>query len=282
MNSKTVLWTALIALSVGAAAIVAAHALAQEVPPESIPSIAVPPPSAPPPASGEPAPARTDAARPASGGTLTGANTSSAGPRSAASGPVTAKSDGGAVSVYDLKTSESPFVRGGSRFSSTYPAADAAEGDAQSLLATYTKSTDEKARAETRAALTKVLERQFDLRQKAAESEVAQLEAQVQRLRDLIQKRQQARQEIVQKRLDQVLREAEGLGWPAPTSGGRGPYSPAVWSSSPKSSAAPSQNDAPADPTAVYRQMIDDAKSYDALRAPDSTRPTPGKPPVAR
>ena len=130
------------------------------------------------------------------------------------------------MSWLQLKTSESPFVRGGSRFSSTSTPADAAEGEAQNLLAKYTKSTDEKARAETRAALAKVLERQYDLRQKAAESEVAQLEAQVQRLRDLIQKRQQARQEIVQKRLDQLLREAEGLGWPAPTAPGRGPYSP--------------------------------------------------------
>jgi hypothetical protein len=188
------------------------------------------------------------------------------------------------VSWLQLKTSESPFVRGGSRFSSTYAVADAAEGEAQGLLAKYTKSTDEKARAEARATLTKVLERQFDLRQKAAESEVAQLEAQVQRLRDLIQKRQQARQEIVQKRLDQLLREAEGLGWPAPTSGGRGPYSPAVSPLSPKGSASgqSGQNIAPVDATGAYRQLYDDVKTYDTLRTPDSTRPTPGKPPVAR
>jgi len=98
----------------------------------------------------------------------------------------------------------------------------------RALLARYAETKEEKARAEYRAAMTQVLQQQFDARQKACEEELVPLEAQVKRLRDLIQKRQQARQEIVKSRLDQLVREAEGLGWPAPMGAGspQGPYGP--------------------------------------------------------
>lgn len=64
-----------------------------------------------------------------------------------------------------------------------------------------------------RTLLTEALDHQFDLRQKRHKAEIENLEAQVKKLKDLVQKRQDARREIISKRLDQLQREAEGLGW---------------------------------------------------------------------
>jgi hypothetical protein len=61
--------------------------------------------------------------------------------------------------------------------------------------------------------LTETLEKQFDVRQKRHTTEIDNLEAQVKKLKELVQKRQEARRDIITKRLDQLQREAEGLGW---------------------------------------------------------------------
>jgi hypothetical protein len=61
--------------------------------------------------------------------------------------------------------------------------------------------------------LTETLEKQFDLRQKRHTTEIENLEAQVKKLKELVQKRQESRRDIITKRLDQLQREAEGLGW---------------------------------------------------------------------
>jgi hypothetical protein len=61
--------------------------------------------------------------------------------------------------------------------------------------------------------LNEILEKQFDYRQQRHEHEIAELEAQVQKLRALVHKRQENRREIVARRLDVIVRDAEGLGW---------------------------------------------------------------------
>jgi hypothetical protein len=61
--------------------------------------------------------------------------------------------------------------------------------------------------------LSDTLEKQFELRQKRHENEIAELEAQVRKLRGLVKKRLDNRHEIVAKRLEMILRDAEGLGW---------------------------------------------------------------------
>ena len=73
------------------------------------------------------------------------------------------------------------------------------------------KSDAEKDKTKTR--LREVLEKQFDSRQRRQEAEIEALEAQVKKLKELVQKRQENRREIVSKRLDQILRDAQGLGW---------------------------------------------------------------------
>jgi hypothetical protein len=68
-------------------------------------------------------------------------------------------------------------------------------------------------RDKLKAKLSEVLEKQFDLRQKRHASEIEALKAKVKKLEELVEKRKENRKEIVSKRLDQLQREAQGLGW---------------------------------------------------------------------
>ncbi|HZV03935.1 MAG TPA: hypothetical protein VE999_02495 [Gemmataceae bacterium] len=61
--------------------------------------------------------------------------------------------------------------------------------------------------------LTDTLGKQFDARQKRHQDEIAALEKQIKKLKELVEKRKENRREIISKRLDQLVREAEGLGW---------------------------------------------------------------------
>jgi hypothetical protein len=68
-------------------------------------------------------------------------------------------------------------------------------------------------RSKIKSQLSEILEKQFDLRQKRHLEEIKALEAKIKKLKDLVEKRQENRREIVSKRLDQILSDAEGLGW---------------------------------------------------------------------
>jgi hypothetical protein len=92
----------------------------------------------------------------------------------------------------------------------------AAQREAAGLVKEYGRSEKEEQRDKIKTKLSEVLGKQFDLQQKRRDRELARLEAQVKKLRDLMKKRSDARQTIVDKRLDQLIREAEGLGWTAP------------------------------------------------------------------
>ena len=74
-------------------------------------------------------------------------------------------------------------------------------------------ATTDAQRSEVRAKLSENLGKQFDLRQKRHGLEIESLEAQVKKLKELVRKRQDSREEIISRRVDQILREAEGLGW---------------------------------------------------------------------
>lgn len=64
-----------------------------------------------------------------------------------------------------------------------------------------------------RTKLTETLGKQFDARQKRHEAEIAALDAKIKKLKEMVQKRQDNRREIISRRLEQLVREAEGLGW---------------------------------------------------------------------
>jgi hypothetical protein len=74
-----------------------------------------------------------------------------------------------------------------------------------------TKSDSDRDKLKTK--LSDLLEKQFDVRQKRHEKEIEALEAQVKKLKELVQKRQENRRDIVAKRLEQLVRDAQGLGW---------------------------------------------------------------------
>jgi hypothetical protein len=84
-----------------------------------------------------------------------------------------------------------------------------AEQLAQQLAAARSDSDRDKIKGQ----LTEMLEKQFDQRQKRHEEEIKQLEAQIKKLKDLVDKRQENRREIIVRRLDQIVKESQGLGW---------------------------------------------------------------------
>jgi hypothetical protein len=91
------------------------------------------------------------------------------------------------------------------------------EREVANLVAEYGRTESETQRGKIKGKLAEVLEKQFDLQQTRRDLEVARIEAQLKKLRDLMRKRSDARQTIVEKRLDQLLREADGLGWTPPS-----------------------------------------------------------------
>jgi hypothetical protein len=85
--------------------------------------------------------------------------------------------------------------------------------DANEIRRRLESATTDSQRSEVRTKLEENLGKQFDLRQKRHGLEIEALETQVKKLRELVRKRQESRAEIISRRVDQVLREAEGLGW---------------------------------------------------------------------
>jgi len=96
------------------------------------------------------------------------------------------------------------------------------EGKVHELLAQYGRAEKEGDKATIKKNLTAQLEKQFDLQQKRREAEVARIETQLKKLRDLIKKRTDNRSTIIDRHLDQLLQNAEGLGWSS--SNGYSPY----------------------------------------------------------
>ena len=84
-----------------------------------------------------------------------------------------------------------------------------AEQFAQQLAAAKSDSDREKIKGQ----LTDLLEKQFDQRQKKHEDEIKQLEAQIKKLKDTVDKRHENRREIISARLNQIVKESQGLGW---------------------------------------------------------------------
>lgn len=121
-----------------------------------------------------------------------------------------------------------PAVRPYERPDSQFPQAHSRlNRESESLASQYAEATDDEERQKIKAQLAELVGRQFEVQQQIREEEVAQLEARVKKLHDLIEKRKEARRSIVDQRLEQLLREAEGLGWAGAPSGGSPAFVPA-------------------------------------------------------
>lgn len=86
-------------------------------------------------------------------------------------------------------------------------------GETEKLARQLAKSKSDSERESLRAKLNDILEKQFDERQKKQKAESEALEAQVKKLKELIATRNENRREIISRRLEQVVRDAQGLGW---------------------------------------------------------------------
>jgi hypothetical protein len=73
--------------------------------------------------------------------------------------------------------------------------------------------TDAAQRQALTAKLNEQVAKQFDARQARHKHEIEALEAQVEKLKGLVQKRQENRAEIISRRVDQIVRDSQGLGF---------------------------------------------------------------------
>jgi hypothetical protein len=84
------------------------------------------------------------------------------------------------------------------------------------LAKQYAKAEKEDEKKDIRKKLADVLGEQFDLQMKQQQKELEDLEKQVANLKTMLKKRVDAKSAIVDRRIDQLAQEAEGLGWSGP------------------------------------------------------------------
>jgi hypothetical protein len=87
---------------------------------------------------------------------------------------------------------------------------------AAQLAQKYTKAEKDDERREIRKKLTDLLNQQFDTHLEQKKKELEELEKQIENLRKVLQKRQDAKDKIVERRFEQLVQEADGMGWGTP------------------------------------------------------------------
>jgi len=90
---------------------------------------------------------------------------------------------------------------------------DSDQNEVPRLVKELTDSKEERAKAEILGKLNDVIGKQFDKRQEARLQELVKLEEQLIRLKEVHTKRSKQRDQIVGERVQQLVRESEGLGW---------------------------------------------------------------------
>ena len=89
---------------------------------------------------------------------------------------------------------------------------------AQQLL--KAEKNDEK--QDLRKKLDEMLQKEFDQHLQHQEKELEELEKQLAQLRGTLKKRKDAKESIIRRRAEQLINEAEGLGWTGPSGPRRG------------------------------------------------------------
>lgn len=80
----------------------------------------------------------------------------------------------------------------------------------------YIKAEKDDEKKDIRKKLADVLAKQFDAQVEKQQKELADLEKQIANLKALLKKRTDAKTTIIDRRMDQLIQDAEGLGWNAP------------------------------------------------------------------
>lgn len=87
------------------------------------------------------------------------------------------------------------------------------DGEALKLARQIAEARSDTDKESLRDKMTDVLDKAFEERQKRHEQEIAALEAQVKRIKEMVAKRKENKQAIIGERVKQLEREAAGLGW---------------------------------------------------------------------
>jgi hypothetical protein len=139
----------------------------------------------------------------------------------------------------------------------------------QRLIERWKTSKEAAEREKLETELRQLLKREFASRLAVHEREIKQLEEKIRQLRERLSLRKEKQEEIVEHRLQQILREAQGLGW-----GSEGGRSESVFQQT-TDAAAPAASDpfAPAeidalDATADPENLFGEAPSSDLQPAP--------------
>jgi hypothetical protein len=91
------------------------------------------------------------------------------------------------------------------------------QSQAAQLAQSYVKTQKEEDKTKIRKKLTDVLGEQFDQHSKRQEKELEDIEKQIASLKTVLKKRLDAKSTIVERRVDQLIHDADGMGW-APNS----------------------------------------------------------------
>ncbi len=90
------------------------------------------------------------------------------------------------------------------------------------LARQYVAAEKQEEKKQIRQKLSDTLSQQFDVHIKEQQKELEDLEKQIATLRSVLKKRIDAKATIVERRVEQLIQDAEGLGWNAPSSPRRG------------------------------------------------------------
>jgi hypothetical protein len=91
------------------------------------------------------------------------------------------------------------------------------QSDSAQLARKYVEAKKEDEKRDIRKQLTEVLNRQFDQHVQQQQHELEELEKQIAKLKEVVRKRLDAKSTIVDRRIEQLIQDAEGLGWNAPS-----------------------------------------------------------------
>jgi hypothetical protein len=90
--------------------------------------------------------------------------------------------------------------------------------ESEEMLGRFAETENAADRKQLAAELRQTLAKQFDVQRKRRELELSRIEERVRKLRDQIKKRDDARETIIDRRLDLLINDADGLGWSPPAS----------------------------------------------------------------
>jgi hypothetical protein len=127
---------------------------------------------------------------------------------------------------------------------------------AHKLIESWKNSKNEGERDNIEQSLRKLLTVEFSTRLEAHEEEVKQLEEKVRQLRARINLRREKQNEIVENRLQQLLRDAQGLGWGSEGIGGQSRPDP--WSAAGLTGALAPASDIPGELNPLDAQESED------------------------